>query len=76
MIRDCHGKYELSARSNHLLKYKYFQTKEYEIIGADPDKDNGVVWRCTGQAERWGDDDITFSVRPKVSRGDRRSPHS
>ena len=49
MIRDCHGKYELSARSNHLLKYKYFQTKEYEIIGADPDKDNGVVWRCTGE---------------------------
>ena len=72
MIRDMHGPYALANRSNYLLKYKYFQTKEYEIIGADPDKDGGVVWLCSGIAEKWGDDDVTFSVRPKGTLTKRR----
>jgi DNA ligase-1 len=65
MIRDMQGRYELAVRSSHLLKYKYFQTKEYEIVDADEDKDGGVVWRCSGPAEKWSDDDIVFCVRPK-----------
>jgi ATP-dependent DNA ligase len=72
MIRDPRGKYELAERSNHLLKYKYFHTDEYEIIGAQEDKDGGVVWACACPSKRWGDDPITFHVRPKGSLATRK----
>ena len=62
MIRNLHGPYELSKRSNHLLKHKAFTTEEYRIVDAKEatgkDKET-VVWICeTHNGER-------FSVRPK-----------
>jgi ATP-dependent DNA ligase len=73
MIRDARGRYELADRSNHLLKYKYFQTKEYEIIEAEQDKDQGVIWLCSGLAKCWGDDEIVFRVRPTGTLEKRRA---
>src|SRR6056300_807658 len=35
MIRDKDSVYEVGQRSNYLLKYKDFQTEEYEIVGAN-----------------------------------------
>ena len=69
MIRDPKGKYLLAERSNNLLKFKKFQTEEYEIVGANEGtgKDNGtVVWVCrTGQGE-------PFCVRPTGSLAQRK----
>jgi DNA ligase-1 len=61
MIRDFKGLYKLNERSNHLLKFKAFQTEEYQITGAEEGKgkDLGtVIWRCKGSKGE-------FSVRPK-----------
>jgi ATP-dependent DNA ligase len=63
MVRDRNGKYALNQRSNHLLKYKAFQTEEYTITGASEGKgpDAGtVIWECG-----------TFNVRPKGTREQR-----
>jgi DNA ligase-1 len=65
MIRDRKGLYKLAERSNHLLKFKAFQTEEYKIVGAEEGKgkDKGtVIWICSITS---GDDSGTFSVRPK-----------
>jgi ATP-dependent DNA ligase len=67
MIRDCKGPYLLANRSNHLLKFKAFQTEEYKIVGAEEGKgrDAGtVIWICEGPAGK-------FSVRPKGTFEDR-----
>lgn len=72
MIRDPQGKYGLAERSNKLLKFKKFQTEEYEIVGANEGtgKDAGtVVWVCTGQSHATG----TFAVRPTGSLAQRKS---
>ena len=49
MIREATSIYEIGKRSNYLLKFKEFQTEEYEIIGANcghgRDAD-AVVWVC------------------------------
>ena len=49
MIREATSTYEIGKRSNYLLKYKEFQTEEYEIVGAKTghgrDAD-AVVWVC------------------------------
>jgi ATP-dependent DNA ligase len=62
MIRDCNSVYEVGQRSNYLLKYKEFQTEEYEIVGAKTghgrDAD-AVVWVCKTQ------DGQEFTVRPE-----------
>ena len=63
MVRDARGVYSLNQRSNHLLKYKSFQTEEYTITGASEGKgpDAGtVIWICGH-----------FSVRPKGTREQR-----
>src|SRR5210317_452108 len=49
MIRDMQSVYEVGQRSNYLLKYKDFQTEEYEVIGAKTGHGrdaNAVVWVC------------------------------
>ena len=62
MIRDPNSVYEVGQRSNYLLKYKDFQTEEYEIVGAKTghgrDAD-AVVWVCKTK------DDQQFAVRPE-----------
>jgi DNA ligase-1 len=62
MIRDAKSTYEVGKRSNYLLKYKEFQTEEYEIIGAKTGHGrdaNAVVWICkTGNGQE-------FTVRPE-----------
>jgi ATP-dependent DNA ligase len=49
MIREATSTYEIGKRSNYLLKFKEFQTEEYEIIGAKTGHGrdaNAVVWVC------------------------------
>ena len=49
MIRESTSIYEIGKRSNYLLKFKEFQTEEYEIVGANcgHGRDaNAVVWVC------------------------------
>ena len=62
MIRDAVSTYEIGKRSNYLLKYKEFQTEEYEIIGANTghgrDAD-AVVWVCKTASGQ------EFTVRPE-----------
>jgi ATP-dependent DNA ligase len=62
MIRDRFSVYEVGQRSNYLLKYKDFQTEEYEITGAKTghgrDAD-AVVWVCKTE------NDNQFTVRPE-----------
>lgn len=69
MIRDPKGKYLLAERSNHLLKFKKFQTEEYEIVGANEGtgKDaETVIWVCkTTKGE-------SFAVRPTGSLAERK----
>lgn len=62
MIRDAKSTYEVGKRSNYLLKYKEFQTEEYEIVGAKTGHGrdaNAVVWLCKTQ------DGQEFTVRPE-----------
>jgi hypothetical protein len=62
MIRDAVSIYEIGKRSNYLLKYKEFQTEEYEVIGANTghgrDAD-AVVWVCKTSSGQ------EFTVRPE-----------
>ncbi len=70
MIRDPRGKYLLADRSNHLLKFKSFQTEEYKVVDAMEAKgrDIGtVVWVCENSEGQ------TFSVRPRGSIDQRRN---
>ena len=49
MIRETTSTYEIGKRSNYLLKFKEFQTEEYEIVGAKTGHGrdaNAVVWVC------------------------------
>ena len=62
MIREATSTYEIGKRSNYLLKFKEFQTEEYEIVGANTghgrDAD-AVVWVCkTGSGHE-------FTVKPE-----------
>jgi DNA ligase-1 len=62
MIRDLKSTYEIGKRSNYLLKYKEFQTEEYEIMGANTGHGrdaNAVVWVCKTE------DGQQFTVRPE-----------
>jgi len=62
MIRDRESTYEVGQRSNYLLKYKTFQTEEYEIIGAKTGHGrdaNAVVWVCKNAEGH------NFNVRPE-----------
>jgi len=62
MIRESTSIYEIGKRSNYLLKFKEFQTEEYEIVGANcghgRDAD-AVVWICKTDS---GDE---FTVKPE-----------
>ena len=62
MISDRFSVYEVGQRSNYLLKYKDFQTEEYEITGAKTghgrDAD-AVVWVCKTENGN------QFTVRPE-----------
>jgi ATP-dependent DNA ligase len=61
MIREFNSVYKLNERSNHLLKYKHFQTDEYTIVGAEEGKGKDVgtvIWKCQSP-------NGMFSVRPK-----------
>ncbi|AET84903.1 ATP-dependent DNA ligase [Micromonas pusilla virus SP1] len=62
MIREASSTYEVGKRSNYLLKFKKFQTEEYEIVGAKTghgrDAD-AVVWVCKLTNGR------EFNVRPE-----------
>ena len=69
MIRDRRGKYLLAERSNNLLKFKKFQTEEYEIIGSNEGtgKDaETVIWICKNQRGE------SFAVRPTGSLAERK----
>jgi DNA ligase-1 len=62
MIRDASSTYEVGKRSNYLLKFKKFQTEEYEIVGAKTGHGrdaNAVVWVCKLPNGR------EFTVRPE-----------
>lgn len=62
MIRDRDSVYEVGQRSNYLLKYKDFQTEEYEITGAKTGHGrdaNAVVWVCKTNSGH------QFTVRPE-----------
>ena len=62
MIRDMQSVYEVGQRSNYLLKYKDFQTEEYEIVGAKTGHGrdaNAVVWVCKTK------DSQQFTARPE-----------
>ena len=62
MIRDRKSIYEIGKRSNYLLKFKTFQTEEYEIIGAKTGHGrdaNAVVWLCKTE------DGNEFTARPE-----------
>ena len=51
MIRDAVSTYEIGKRSNYLLKFKKFQTEEYEILdvkeGSGREK-GAAIWVCDG----------------------------
>lgn len=68
MIRDPTSTYEIGKRSNYLLKFKEFQTEEYEIVGAKTghgrDAD-AVVWVCKTESGQ------EFTVRPEGTIEDR-----
>jgi ATP-dependent DNA ligase len=75
MIRDRQGKYGLAERSNTLLKFKKFQTEEYEIVGANEGtgKDAGtVVWVCKGGGPESKGLNPEFAVRPTGSLAQRK----
>ena len=62
MIRDMASVYEVGQRSNYLLKFKDFQTEEFEIVGAKTGHGrdaNAVVWVCKTK------DGHQFTVRPE-----------
>ena len=51
MIRDALSTYEIGKRSNYLLKYKEFQTEEYEIVGVKEGsgrEKGAAIWVCDG----------------------------
>lgn len=51
MIREAVSTYEIGKRSNYLLKYKEFQTEEYEIIGVKEGtgrEKGAAIWECEG----------------------------
>lgn len=55
--------YELAKRSYTLIKYKRFMDDEFEIIGADKDKDGGVIW-VVKIPSKDGAEDLMCNVRP------------
>ena len=61
MIRDAVSTYEIGKRSNYLLKYKEFQTEEYEVVGVKEGtgREKGAgIWECrTGNR--------VFSAKPE-----------
>ncbi len=61
MIREASSIYEIGKRSNHLLKYKTFQTEEYPIVdvkeGTGREKGT-AIWICKAGEQH-------FSVRPE-----------
>jgi ATP-dependent DNA ligase len=68
MIRDPNSVYEVGQRSNYLLKFKDFQTEEYEITGANTGHGrdaNAVVWICKTKSGH------QFTVRPEGTIVDR-----
>lgn len=48
ILRNLKSVYHLDKRSNDLLKYKEFESEEFEIIGFDKSTDgkNRVIWIC------------------------------
>jgi DNA ligase-1 len=75
MIRDRQGVYGLAERSNKLLKFKKFQTEEYEIVGANEGtgKDAGtVVWVCKRGGPESKGLNPEFAVRPTGSLAQRK----
>lgn len=51
MIREAVSIYEVGKRSNYLLKYKEFQTEEYEIVGVKEGtgrEKGAAIWECKG----------------------------
>jgi DNA ligase-1 len=73
MIRDKNSVYEVGQRSNYLLKFKDFQTEEFEIVGAKTghgrDADS-VVWVCETR------DGHQFAVRPEGTIAQREKQYS
>jgi len=69
MLRNGSGKYEIATRSYNLLKFKKFQSEEFEIIAGKEGigKEKGcVIFTCQTK------DGKPFDVRPKGSLKDRR----
>jgi len=69
MIRNSNSVYEPCTRSNHLLKFKMFETDEFKIIGVHEGtgKDVGTpIWECVTESGE------KFSVRPEGSMESRR----
>ncbi len=73
MIRDRDSVYEVGQRSNYLLKFKDFQTEEFEIVGAKTGHGrdaNSVVWVCETC------DGHQFTVRPEGTIAQREKQYS
>jgi ATP-dependent DNA ligase len=69
MIRDASSTYEIGKRSNYLLKYKAFQTEEYEIVdvkeGTGREK-GAAIWVCkVGEHQFSAKPEGTLEVRKK-----------
>ena len=69
MIRDASSVYEIGKRSNYLLKYKAFQTEEYEIVdvkeGTGREK-GAAIWVCkVGEHQFSAKPEGTLEVRKK-----------
>jgi ATP-dependent DNA ligase len=69
MIRDASSTYEIGKRSNYLLKYKAFQTEEYEIVdvkeGTGREK-GAAIWICkVGEHQFSAKPEGTLEVRKK-----------
>jgi ATP-dependent DNA ligase len=69
MIRDASSTYEIGKRSNYLLKYKAFQTEEYEIVdvkeGTGREK-GAAIWVCkVGDHQFSAKPEGTLEVRKK-----------
>jgi len=70
MIRDKESVYEPGKRSNYLLKYKDFQTEEYEIVGykVGTGREEGTaVWECkVGEHTFYAKPEGTMAYRRKL----------
>ena len=59
IIRNANAPYEVDKRTHNLLKLKDFLDEEFEIVGAEEDKNGHAVFTCITK------DKIEFRVKPE-----------